>query len=394
MFNMANKRIARDMIKQAHRLRLLPDEAYGGVPGRRATTCSLNKILALDVIRLERRMATLCSNDAKSCYDRIIHTVASICMQRLGVSKESCFTIFNTLQSLQHHVRTAFGERSNGYSAIQIPLHGVGQGNGAGPAIWLAITTPLIAMLRKAGFGLQITTPIMLENTTMSCFVYVDDVDSIHSPNNPNISVPDITGDMQRMIDTWAGALYATGGMIESSKSYWYLIDFKWNQRQLKWEYKSIEETPATIYLRNQGSPPTILNRKQVWEPDQDGTLGTFIAIDGNQKLVLASLTKKIDTWADKIRTRQLTATEGWLSLRSGISRSVIYQLTTSRLTKAECRKATKKLKQAALKASRLPLTYPDVLVYSPREYLGLGIPNCGTFRLPCLLISVYSSEV
>jgi hypothetical protein len=376
MFNMANKRIARDMVKQAQSLGLLPGEAYGGVPGRRATTCSLNKILALDVIRQERRMATLCSNDAKSCYDRIVHTVASICMQRLGVSKESCFTIFHTLQSLQHHVRTAFGERSSGYSAVQIPLHGVGQGNGAGPAIWLAITTPLVMMLRKAGFGLKLTTPITQEQNTIACFVYVDDVDSIHCPNSPNMSVTEIAGDMQRMIDTWAGALHATGGMIEASKSYWYLIDFKWNKRTLKWEYKSIEETPSTIYLRNPGSLPTVLTRKQVWEPDQDGTLGTFIAIDGNQRMVVESLIKKVDIWADKIRSRQLTATEGWLSFKSGISMSLRHQLTTSRLTKAECRKITKKLKYAALKASGLPITYPDVLVYSPREYLGLGIPN------------------
>ena len=135
MFNMVNKRIAREMIQRAQMLKLLPDEAYGGVPGKRATTCSLNKILALDVIRLERRKAALCSNDAKSCYDRIVHTVASLCMQRLGVSGETCSTIFDTLQGLKHHVRTAFGERFNGYGATEIPLHGVGQGNGAGPAM-------------------------------------------------------------------------------------------------------------------------------------------------------------------------------------------------------------------------------------------------------------------
>ena len=75
MFNMVNKRIAREMIQRAQQLQLLPNEVYGGVPGRSATTCSLNKVLALDLIRIEKRQATLCSNDAKSCYDRIVHTV-------------------------------------------------------------------------------------------------------------------------------------------------------------------------------------------------------------------------------------------------------------------------------------------------------------------------------
>ena len=125
----------------------MPNEVYGGVPRRRAALCTLNKILSLDTIRLERRPAAVCSNDAKSCYDRIVHTVASLSMQRLGVSMETGFTMFGTLQALNHHVRTAFGEKANGYGALGIPLHGVGQGNGAGPAIWLAITIPLIEML-------------------------------------------------------------------------------------------------------------------------------------------------------------------------------------------------------------------------------------------------------
>jgi hypothetical protein len=28
-----------------------------------------------------------------------------------------------------------------------IPMHGIGQGNGAGPAIWAAVSTPILNML-------------------------------------------------------------------------------------------------------------------------------------------------------------------------------------------------------------------------------------------------------
>lgn len=376
MFNMVNKRIARQMIQRAQDYKLLPNEAYGGVPRRCATTCSLNKVLAMDLIRIEKRTATVCSNDAKSCYDRIVHTVASICMQRLGVAAETCFTMFNTLQELNHHVRTAYGERASGYGAVQIPLQGVGQGNGAGPAIWLAITIPLINMLRKAGFGLKISTPMSKEESTLTCFVYVDDVDSIHSPGGENVTPQSITADTQRMLNTWAGGLYATGGMIEAEKSYWYLIDFKWNARKLSWEYKSIAETPATLHLRHDDEQPTVLCRKEVSDPGQDGTLGTFIAMDGNQRAVILHLTNQVNEWADKIRTRQLTTQEGWLSFRTGISMSIRHQLATSRLTQNECKQITRQLKRAILQASGLPTTYPDALVYAPREYLGLGIPN------------------
>jgi hypothetical protein len=205
-----------------------------------------------------------------------------------------------------------------------------------------------------------------MEETTLSSFVYVDDVDSIHAPIRTGITSTEIAGDMQRMVDTWAGGLHATGGMIEPSKSYWYLIDFKWNERKLEWQYKSIAETPATVYLRHPGCQATPLTRKEVWETDPDGTLGTYVAMDGNQSLILHHLTQKVDKWADKIRSRQLTATEGWLSMRTGISSSIKHQLETSRLTKQQCKQVTRQLKQAALKARGFPATFPDALVYSP----------------------------
>ena len=55
---------------------------------------------------------------------------------------------------------------------------------------------------------------------------------------------------------------------------------------------------------------------------------------------------------------------------------SIKHQLYKSRLTKNECKQSTRKLKNACLRATKLPITYPDTLVYSPREYLGLGLPN------------------
>ena len=38
-----------------------------------------------DLVHMQRRPIILCSNDAKSCYDRIIHSIASLAMQRLGL---------------------------------------------------------------------------------------------------------------------------------------------------------------------------------------------------------------------------------------------------------------------------------------------------------------------
>ena len=81
MFNMLNKQIGREMLSYAEEMMQIPMEAYGSRKGYRAADCALNKVLVNDVIRQKRLIAALCSNDAKSCYDRIVHVVASLCMR-------------------------------------------------------------------------------------------------------------------------------------------------------------------------------------------------------------------------------------------------------------------------------------------------------------------------
>ena len=98
LFNMINKRIGREAIYRAESLAIIPSEAYGSRPERRANICALNKVLTYDVLRQKRLPAALCSNDAVSCYDRIIHSVASLCWQRVGVAAEiasSCLAHFS-----------------------------------------------------------------------------------------------------------------------------------------------------------------------------------------------------------------------------------------------------------------------------------------------------------
>jgi hypothetical protein len=48
---------------------------------------AVNKALTYDLLRQVKRPGTICSNDARSCYNLIGHSQASIAMQRNGVPK-------------------------------------------------------------------------------------------------------------------------------------------------------------------------------------------------------------------------------------------------------------------------------------------------------------------
>jgi hypothetical protein len=155
MFNMLNKQVAQDAINNATRLQEIPCEAYSK-KGHRAIDCGLNKILTLDIIRQRQQPAALCCNDAKQCYSRILNAIANIWLQHVGVHHRTCQVMLGTLHQMRHHIKTAYGISPQNYGYIRQPLQGVLQGNGAGPAIWLLISIPLIKMLRTQGFWVQV----------------------------------------------------------------------------------------------------------------------------------------------------------------------------------------------------------------------------------------------
>ncbi len=133
----------------------LAPEQFGSRRHHKAIDQALNKVLTNDLLRQLKIPGAICSNDAKSCYDLIVHTPASLAMQRQGVPESAVECLCNTLQNLSHQIRTAYGDSDHSYGGSHwtLPIHGVGQGNGAGPAIWAVVSTPLLAMLCSAGVG-------------------------------------------------------------------------------------------------------------------------------------------------------------------------------------------------------------------------------------------------
>jgi hypothetical protein len=83
-FNHNNKQLGRQTMSEAERSATMPPEQGGSQKGWDSNDMSLSKVLAFDLMRQTLTPGALCSNDAKSCYDRILLHITSLCMQRLG----------------------------------------------------------------------------------------------------------------------------------------------------------------------------------------------------------------------------------------------------------------------------------------------------------------------
>jgi len=79
-FNSNNKWIRRAVMFQAEDVRLLADKQFGSQKFKSAFHQCLNKQLFYDLVHFMRKLAALCSNDAKSCYDQITLLAAALCL--------------------------------------------------------------------------------------------------------------------------------------------------------------------------------------------------------------------------------------------------------------------------------------------------------------------------
>jgi hypothetical protein len=93
--------------------------------------------------------------------------------------------MFMMLQGTTHQARTAFGDSDTQFGGDEvIPMHGIYQGNGSGPAIWMGVSTPVVNMLREANVGRFFSTPITRINIRFSGFSFADDIDTIQTVRN------------------------------------------------------------------------------------------------------------------------------------------------------------------------------------------------------------------
>jgi hypothetical protein len=111
-FNMNNKQLGQDLLYHAEAHQNLAKEQYGSRKHHQSSTAAANKVLTMDLLCMRRQAGALCSNDAKSCYDRIVHSVTALAFCCQGAPKGPVASLLKTLQDAHHKIRTAYGVSS------------------------------------------------------------------------------------------------------------------------------------------------------------------------------------------------------------------------------------------------------------------------------------------
>jgi hypothetical protein len=386
-FNQNNRLLGREAMAHAERHNNLAIEQYGSRKNLSAILHVVNKVLAFDLIRQYKTPAVLCSNDAKSCYDRIIHSVASLCFQHQGVPEAPLVCMLSTLQNMTHTIRTAYGDSTRSYGgrswATPIqglawgdmdvgPMSGMGQGNGAAPASWAVISSPILEIMRKRGQCTDFKAFISGEELKIVGFAFVDDKDLLRASSVGRKTGGEVTQEMQQGLDLWEGLLKATGGALVPEKSYWYLIDFKWKDGG--WKYATTEETQFELTMKDKDDVRHILSRLPVNEARR--SLGYRAAPDGNRKAQVEYMRSVAVEWRDRLRAGHLTRYEAWTALSTRVMKTLLYAAPAATITNGEASHIMAPIVMSGLNAMGMQRHMPRAVVYAPLKFQGMAVPN------------------
>ncbi len=97
-FNFNNKILGKRTMEHAERNNLIAKEQYGSRPGKNSIKHAIHKRMTYDILRQLRIPGALCSNDAKSCFDRMVHAIVSLAYQCLGVPNPPIQCMLRSIQ--------------------------------------------------------------------------------------------------------------------------------------------------------------------------------------------------------------------------------------------------------------------------------------------------------
>lgn len=260
-FNFLCKYLGKWAMNKAEAYGHLAKEQYRSQKKHTATAQALNKRLTMDMALLQKMSTVFCSQDAMSCYDRILHAALALRLRRQNIPETAIETLIVTLQNMVHKVRTTFGESVVTYGG-KIPVRpnqGIPQGNGIGPPGWSIISSPCLELLRSKGFGTRIKTPMSKKVIFFVGYAYVDDTNQVETEKYDGENLNDIAQRMQQAVDVWETSIRIKGGAIHPEKCHWYVLDFQWSGSD--YQLSTTTDIPSNLTVKDSNDTRQTIKR-------------------------------------------------------------------------------------------------------------------------------------
>jgi ribonuclease HI len=384
---------ARKLVWNVHDNNCINAGQAGSRPGCNAIDVIIQKEMKYLYSRLTKSNLATMDNDAKSCYDRIICNLAMIISQYFGVSRNLASLHATTLRKMQYRLRTALGDSTTTYQhSPSTPIHGTGQGSCASPAIWLLISSILMDCLSAMGGGMtmkDVNNDISIQQWIDG---FVDDTslfsNIIQHADNENIVL--LCNQLTRDMTIWNELLEASGGKLELSKCFYYVLSWKFDQEGNGIPMTIAEQRNqqvAPIQIQTDNTKFVTILQKEVHTAHK--TLGCFKAIDGNEKEQIKYLSDKSRQFGRKLNNASLTRKQALMAYKTIYIPSMRYGLPACSLSCTEMETIQKSTLDKFLPFMGYEHGSPRALIHGPSEMGGCEIPHLYTEMMGLKIESV-----
>jgi len=326
-----------------------------------------NKVCLFELSRFQQVALGYCSTDAKSCYDRIVHSFASLAMRKWGVPKFVALTMFDVISLISHFVQTGFGVSSASYSHPPEELfQGVGQGKGAGPAIWAAVSAPLLEYLDSRDRGVTFHSSLSQAVVQISALAFVDDTDVVVGiPEGESCLHDDIIQRLTEQVKDWSGVLRVSGGAIVPEKSFYWILNY------VNGKPMSRSSGPPIAALGSDGNAGQI---PFLSASESRRTLGMLINPTGTWTAQRDKMRLRMERWAEASRIASLSRSDAMMELRTRVIPKLLYGLSATSFHARDCRCIMAPAVKVGLNLCGTVRTLPHSIVFGQEELLGLGV--------------------
>jgi len=323
--------LARRTTQRAESINLFAQEQFGSRRNLDAKQQATNMRLSIDTALQTKSPTTIVAADLTSCYDRIVHSIAAMCLRRLGHQVGPLNCRFKTVQQLEVNVRTSLGDSNitnrDMFEIDEQPPQGVLQGSPDGPIIWALVSSLILTCLRKAGFGARFKSALLNEHNNYLGCVFVDDATYIQT--SPHHCAQDVVQKTQEAQTLLEGLSKATGGAINPTKSFWWIVDFVWHNGIAKLS-RDLEKHD-NIHIRDKNNNSEVLQKKAPTEPEK--FLGVYQAPLNDGKEQTRALRKKIQQFTSRLQAHRLPTHLAWLAIQTRAYKTAEWPLQASTLS-------------------------------------------------------------
>jgi hypothetical protein len=192
-FNSSNKIIYGFRIMgQARDHNLMSDEIYSEKIWM-VDNETLTKTLYFDIAHQARTPAAIASVDASNCFNKIMHTIASLVFQAFGVPELAIEFMLGAIENMKFlFLRTSFGDSKRfAGGGVSVKVQGLTQGNRSPPSGWAVISIMILRAHVKKGHSIKFRCPITNLSAHILAILYVDNTDLLHINFDHDESVDD-----------------------------------------------------------------------------------------------------------------------------------------------------------------------------------------------------------